>query len=77
MNQETIPDGAVNLAAHHINGRSNKNYSIHVMACPPKTGPNVMLESERETFRRRRVNGLKKVHIGKGHLETPQKLQRV
>jgi len=31
MNQETIPDNAVNLVAHHINERSNKNYSIHVI----------------------------------------------
>ena len=70
MNQETIPDSAVNLAAHHINERSNKNYSIRVMTCPPKTGPNIMLESERETFRRRRVNGLKKVHTGTDHPKT-------
>jgi len=28
MNQETIPDNAVNLVAYFINERSNKNYSI-------------------------------------------------
>jgi len=28
MNQETIPDNAVNLVAYYINERSNKNYSI-------------------------------------------------
>jgi len=31
MNQETIPDNAINLLAHHINERSNKNYSIPVI----------------------------------------------
>jgi len=31
MNQETIPDNAINLVAHHINERSNKNYSIPVI----------------------------------------------
>lgn len=31
MNQETIPDNAVDLVAHHINERSNKNYSIPVI----------------------------------------------
>jgi len=34
MNQETIPDNAVNLVAHHINERSNKNYSIPVIGNP-------------------------------------------
>lgn len=28
MNQETIPDNAVNLVAYCINERSNRNYSI-------------------------------------------------
>lgn len=31
MNQKTIPDNAVDLVAHHINERSNKNYSIPVI----------------------------------------------
>jgi len=34
MKQETIPDNAVNLVAHHINERSNKNYSIPVIGNP-------------------------------------------
>jgi len=34
MNQETIPDNAVDLVAHHINERSNKNYSIPVIGNP-------------------------------------------
>ncbi|HEC64285.1 MAG TPA: hypothetical protein ENI23_03225 [bacterium] len=34
MNQETIPDNAVNLVAHHINERSKKNYSIPVIGNP-------------------------------------------
>ncbi len=34
MNQETIPDNAINLVAHHINERSNKNYSIPVIGNP-------------------------------------------
>jgi len=34
MNQETIPDNAVNLVAHHINERSNKSYSIPVIGNP-------------------------------------------
>jgi len=34
MNQETIPDNAVDLVAHHINERSNKNYSISVIGNP-------------------------------------------
>jgi len=31
MNQDTIPDNAINSVAHHINERSNKNYSIPVI----------------------------------------------
>lgn len=34
MNQEIIPDNAVDLVAHHINERSNKNYSIPVIGNP-------------------------------------------
>lgn len=34
MNQKTIPDSAVDLAAQHINERSNKNYSIPVIGNP-------------------------------------------
>ena len=34
MYQETIPDNAVDLVAHHINERSNKNYSIPVIGNP-------------------------------------------
>jgi len=34
MNQETIPENAINLVAHHINERSNKNYSIPVIGNP-------------------------------------------
>ena len=34
MNQKTIPDSAVDLVAHHINERSNKNYSIPVIGNP-------------------------------------------
>ena len=34
MNQKTIPDNAVDLVAHHINERSNKNYSIPVIGNP-------------------------------------------
>jgi len=34
MNQETIPDNAVDLVAHLINERSNKNYSIPVIGNP-------------------------------------------
>jgi len=31
MNTKIIPDNAINLVAHHINERSNKNYSIPVI----------------------------------------------
>ncbi|MBA7509347.1 hypothetical protein ES705_01297 [subsurface metagenome] len=31
MNQKTIPENVVDLVAHHINERSNKNYSIPVI----------------------------------------------
>jgi len=31
MDKQTIPDNAINLVAHHINERSNKNYSIPVI----------------------------------------------
>ena len=31
MNQKTIPDNAVELVAHYINERSNKNCSIPVI----------------------------------------------
>ena len=34
MNQETIPDNAVDLVAQHINERSNKNYSIPIIGTP-------------------------------------------
>ncbi len=34
MNQKYIPDNAVDLVAHHINERSNKNYSIPVIGNP-------------------------------------------
>ena len=34
MDKQTIPDDAVNLVAHHINERSNKNYSIPVIGNP-------------------------------------------
>jgi len=34
MNQDTIPDNAINSVAHHINERSNKNYSIPVIGNP-------------------------------------------
>jgi len=34
MKQETIPNNAINLVAHHINERINKNYSIPVIGNP-------------------------------------------
>ena len=34
MNPKTIPDKAIDLVAHHINERSNKNYSIPVIGNP-------------------------------------------
>jgi len=34
MNPKTIPDNAIDLVAHHINERSNKNYSIPVIGNP-------------------------------------------
>jgi len=34
MNYETIPNNAINLVAHHINERINKNYSIPVIGNP-------------------------------------------
>ena len=34
MNHKAIPDSAVDLVAHHINERSNKNYSIPVIGNP-------------------------------------------
>jgi hypothetical protein len=40
------------------------------VACPPKTGPNFMFGSERKIFRRRQVNGPKKVHTGTDHHKT-------
>ncbi|MBA7486385.1 hypothetical protein ES707_21944 [subsurface metagenome] len=34
MNKEFIPDNAIDLIAHHINKRSNKNYSIPIIGNP-------------------------------------------
>ena len=34
MNQGTVPDNAIDLVAHHINERTNKNYSIPVIGNP-------------------------------------------
>jgi hypothetical protein len=40
------------------------------VTCPPKTDPNIMLGSESKIFRRRQVNGPKKVHTGTDHPKT-------
>ena len=41
-----------------------------LMTCPPKTGPDVMLESGRKIIRRRQVDGTKKVLTGTNHPTT-------
>ncbi len=57
----------------YIQGKLARGFDI--LTCPPKTSPNVMLGSGRKIFRRRQVNGPKKVHTGTDYPKTPQKLK--
>jgi hypothetical protein len=41
-----------------------------VVTCPLKTDSNIMLGSEKKFFRRRQVNGPKKVYTGTDHPKT-------